>query len=909
MLLTFLTGGSAVGKENQVIHEDISTAALECLASLFGTPTSSAFINGESLDRDAVLVLGQVVTVILDRLTNGPSNRVQEVAANAIGRVVGFVSDSAALRSFLPGIISSITKVLHPTTRSPRSSKVLEGALGVVSQLLQRTCATSTLGKVFCKTNEAQDAIQQTELEPEQAWMKATSAQIKLALASIVQLRYHEKQPVVGALFHLCIVVLRDCRVALPEAASIMLETSVIICGHSDEDIKGTRIRAIQDLISCDSSIVDMLKIAMHDWVSALPRVMQSSATVTHYRQISLIAAAYHIAENLDIDLDMLDLVTGKSLYEGISTAINIVPSKSIQPLRGEHFDNFAITPSVSGYELEKAFVPLSLGGSSQTKVLQGIQDFVRNLVSTRVSKNIRRQLLRSLTATSGSEQLACLWLCSRFILGELLLWKELDVVLNCAQQPAEFEEEFVDVVYSFCINLLSTSALEDESTWLMQALALEVLAFRSCQQKQDFRPELVDALYPVVERLGSSNLSLREHAITSLNIITIACNYRSSSDLIIQNIDYLVNSVALKLNIFDIGPETPHVLVMMVKLCGARLIPYLDDLIESVFSALASFHGYPRLVESLCAVLHAIVDESKKVDDALWIEDSAHAHIRKASYHPSSVAEVAEYLKQQFKWRPSSQNTFADGVASTEEKSASAYDKNDDDPEPLQPSNAVAGTPQSPSKTYTTVQSIVRIGEHYLTHESPKLRRQVLQLMGTGCVTLSRNEDEFFPLINDIWPVVVKRLYDEETFVSVAACETISDILKYAGDFVAARMDNEWPGIRSLYQRAHAKMLTGNQVDIGQGRFSASYQMWNALIKLCCRLIEFIRIEAQVEDDLMDILMPYIKSRSDVRAALYAMNPDAVWLEVETQKQKSSSAMTWETPVTRGFNFMEPRF
>ncbi|KAL9106017.1 MAG: hypothetical protein Q9187_008621, partial [Circinaria calcarea] len=579
VLLTFLTGGSAVGKENQEVHEDISTAALECLASLFGTPASSAFITGESLDGDAVLVLGHVITVILDRLTNGPSNRVQEIAAKAIGSVVGVVSDSAALRNFLPGIISSITKVLHPTTRSPRSSKVLEGALGVVSQLLQKTLHKVEAAKVIFKTNEAQYAIQQSVLEPEQAWMKATSAQIKLALANIVQLRYHEKQSVVGALFHLCIVVLQDCRETLPEAASIMLETSVIICGHSDEDIKGDRIRAVQHLISCDSSLVDMLKIAMHDWVSALPRVIKSTATVTHCRQISLIAAAYQTAANLDIDLDVLDLKTVESLYQGISTAINIVPSKSIQPLRGEQFDSSAITPSVSGYELEKHFAPLLLGGSSQTKILQETLDFFRNLESTRVSKNIRRQLLRSLTVTSGSEQLACLWLCSR-CLGELPLWKQSDVVLNCAQQPVEFEEEFGDAVYSFCINLLSSSVVEDGSVWLMQALALEVLAFRSFQQKQDFRPELVDALYPVVERLGSGNLSLREHAMTSLNIIAIACNYSNSSDLIIQNIDYLVNFVALKLNTFDISPQTPYVLVMMVKLCGARLIPYLDDLI-----------------------------------------------------------------------------------------------------------------------------------------------------------------------------------------------------------------------------------------------------------------------------------------------------------------------------------------
>ena len=904
VLLTFLIGGNVVDVQSQDVNEVISTAALECLSSLFNAPKLPNLFSGESLDVDALLVLGHVVTVTLNALTDGPSNKVQEVASEALGGLVGCVSDSAALRKFMPGIASNITKVLHPTARSPRSSKVLEGTLGVMSQLLQKTMRIDEEPNTLRKALDVQDNDQEKRLESGQAWMKATSAQVKLALANIVRLRYHGKHAVVDALFHLCTVVLQDCREALPEAASMMLETSVIICGQSDDDSKNERIRAVQHLISCDSSLVDMLKISMHDWVSALPRVMLSNDTATQCRQVSQIAAAYQVAAYLDIDLDVLDLETGESLCQAVSAAINIVPSKSVQPLRGEAPDNSSMTSITQG--LERCFGPLLLVGSSQTKALQAIQDFISNLDSATVSISIQRQLLKSLTVTSGSERIACLWLCSRLLHIEMSTCKGTDLILDYAQRPTKFSEEFAEAVYSFCIDLLSCPVPEEERTWQMQALALEVLAFRSCHQKQDFRPELVDALYPVVERLGSGNPLLREHAMTSLDVIATACDYQSSSDLVIQNVDYLVNSVALKFNTFDISPQTPHVILMMIKLCGPRLIPYLDDLVGSVFSALASFHGYPRLVESLCSVLHAIVDESRKGDGVPSIEESVKADSRITPRPPTSISEVADILKQQFRSRTSSQDTFPNAVTLAPERSTGSNHKNSDHPEPSQTSNAVGRTNRTPSKTYTTVQSIVRIGQHYLTHESPKLRRQLLQLTATGCATLSHNEDEFLPLVNDIWPVVVRRLYDEEPFVSIAACETVSDMFRYAGDFVASRVDNEWSDIRSLYRKVHARMLTGNQGENSRGRFSAAYQMWDALVKLCCRLIEFVRIDASVQDDLMDLIGPYVGSRSDVRDALNAMNPDAVWLEVEAQRQRLPNAETWVPPITKDLIFTE---
>src|SRR5699024_5956678 len=109
-------------------------------------------------------------------------------------------------------------------------------------------------------------------------------------------------------------------------------------------------------------------------------------------------------------------------------------------------------------------------------------------------------------------------------------------------------------------------------------------VALQAQQLGEAFRPELVDALYPVLQLLASGNSNLQNHAMTCLNILTTACNYGDTSTMVIENVDYLVNAVGLKLNTFDVSPYPPQVLLMMIKLCGARLIAYLDDLIGSIF-------------------------------------------------------------------------------------------------------------------------------------------------------------------------------------------------------------------------------------------------------------------------------------------------------------------------------------
>lgn len=92
-------------------------------------------------------------------------------------------------------------------------------------------------------------------------------------------------------------------------------------------------------------------------------------------------------------------------------------------------------------------------------------------------------------------------------------------------------------------------------------------------------------------------------------------------------------------------SPQAPLVLFMMFKLCISALIPYLDDLVESIFINLACYHGYPRLIESLLSVLQIITEESGKSPITAITSPSA-PNTRQPTYKPTSMAQLTSRLK-----------------------------------------------------------------------------------------------------------------------------------------------------------------------------------------------------------------------------------------------------------------------
>ncbi|KAK2070644.1 hypothetical protein P8C59_005121 [Phyllachora maydis] len=195
---------------------------------------------------------------------------------------------------------------------------------------------------------------------------------------------------------------------------------------------------------------------------------------------------------------------------------------------------------------------------------------------------------------TDGPEQLAAYWLSFELLKALYRRSSDLDSLVDLSSSSESQQQQMIfQELYNFSASTLASYPGVSDGDWRLEAVALEMTAFAASQLKSDFRPELIDVLYPMTTFLGAQRPQLRNHAFAALNSMAASCGYNSVSDLIVDNADYMVNSVSLRLNTFDIAPASVKVLTMLIRLTGPRLVPYLDDAIDAVFAALDNYHGY----------------------------------------------------------------------------------------------------------------------------------------------------------------------------------------------------------------------------------------------------------------------------------------------------------------------------
>ncbi|KAI9782326.1 MAG: hypothetical protein M1835_004058 [Candelina submexicana] len=922
ILLCFLASGKSPssGKTQAgQLSEELKVAAFRCLSALFQCFALSTDAKASLTETANMPALGHTVTVLLDGITEGTSKELQLSAVAALDAIYSCITHRETLANFFPGVVSSLTKALQPSTQMKRSYSILTSCLELLSAIL-RTVLGDTVLSTTRKSSSNISTISSDEdglLGP--AWLKATVAQVKLALSNVIKLRSHDKLQVRHALRELCLIVLEHCRVSLADSAPMMIETLVILSTAKDADDGHASLQALERIASSDHTLVDILKSSLHDWVVALPRVMQSNDETAKKRVISQITNSLGPLAKLKIDLSIIDRTLAASLRDSV-TAANVVPAKQVSINEQVPESNSALAViSGSQSSVIQPFQPVLFGHRSQKETLQALEILIEQLNASSFLPVLARDMLEEVRSADGDAQLASFWL-------------SLNMLRRTSTQNMSFEElidysssidplaGLIEELYSFSLSILTESFSEEQLDWKMQCMAIETLAEHAQQSREDFKIELVDALYPLVHLVGSTNPQVRDHAMTCLNIVSKACGYSDTSDLIISNVDYLVNAVALKLNTFDISPQAPQVLLMMIKLSGASLLPYLDDLVGSIFAALDCFHGYPRLVELLFSVLSGIVDEGAKAPMRA-ITSAPPINHRKEPFKSRSITDVAGKLAQLKATTTKPEKLDLpndDETDSFPRKPWKSFNEEISQPDPSEapnvdgedPASAVASS-ETPTltKTHTMLLSITRLTQNYLTHSSPSLRSHLLSLTSRSTDLLASHEDTFLPLINDIWPVVVKRLYDPEPFVCIAACQTIGNLCIGAGDFLSSRIETEWPAIAKLYWQVFERVKREKKGKDGRGTYTSNYQIWDALIRLFVIILSYVRVEDEIVDDVVMMVSDVLERRSDIREALEGINPDVVWLELEMRKAKNEGESNRKVPILEGFVFKKMVF
>lgn len=648
ILLTLIVGGSPSkvdGKEplKAQAPEELSIAGFDCLSAIFDILEGPVAENTLFHEIGTATVVDQTVYILLEGLVDERSDEVCFAAAKALKALYARVTDRVVLASIMPRTVSALAKIIRPTTQARRSFRLLQSSIQILTHMLRAVLNDRVAASTEKSITDKQSS---DKLALDASWLKATTTQIKLALANVIQVRRHERIEVQSAILELCVMVVEDCPATLAEAIPMMVETIIVLADKEDEE-SNEAYKTLIHIATTYSVVLDSLKENLHSWLIAFPRIMQSNDETAKQRGIKQISTAFQALSEVQSGSDLLTGSLASGLCDSMSVVVKYDPV-SPQALASPDPNNLNL--EVLDSRSSSMFPPVLLEHRSQEQTLKALQGMITRLNLSQSGNEITRLIVNRLQGSSDESVVAPFWLAltslraqSQVAAGfdDFLADDQMEQSLSLSNRAGMIEE-----LYYISLNILTELPVDGSGDWRTSALALEAVALQAQQLGEDFRPELMDALYPTLQLLASNSSALQTHAMICLNILTTACKYPDTSTMIIENVDYLVNSVSLKLNTFDVSPYPPQVVFMMVKLCGARLVPYLDDVVDSIFGILDLYHGYPRLVEMMFKTLAAVVEEGSRKTALLTIDigrESGTHNNPKTRYQNLSITAIAE--------------------------------------------------------------------------------------------------------------------------------------------------------------------------------------------------------------------------------------------------------------------------
>ncbi|KAJ5485629.1 hypothetical protein N7539_005617 [Penicillium diatomitis] len=957
ILLTLIVGGSPSNSSGQSakaqVAEELSVACFDCLREVFDQVRGPVADETIFHEIGTATVVDQTVYLLLEAVVDDKSDALCISSAKSLKSLYARITDRVVLASIMPRTVSALAKVIRPTTQSRRSYRLLQTCLEILQQMIRAVLSDNVVENTAVVSANVGES---DKLTLDASWLKATTTQIKLALVNVSQVRRHSRLEVQEALLNLCTMVIEDCQSTLKDAVPMMVETIVVLAGV-DETYSNQASVTILHLATAYAIVLDSLKESLYTWLTSFPRIMQSSDETAKQWGIRQISTVFKILSQLQCGSVILSGSLASGLCDSMSAVVKHTES-SVQPVSASAGLQWDVIVSESR---SREFPSILLEHQSQQQTLKDMLLLVHQLNRSESGNEITRSIINRLHAGPQNSSLAPFWLALNALRAQSQHSAEFDdfIVDDSTEKFSSLasRNSMIEELYFSSLTILNEFPADVSSDWRLAALALEAVALQAKQQGEAFRPELIDALYPTLHLLASNNKELQRHAMICLNVLTQACNYTDTSTMIVENVDYLVNSVALKLNTFDVSPYPPQVLFMMVKLCGAKLVPYLDDLVDSIFGILDMYHGYPKLVEIMFKTLAAIVEEGTRKPSLLTIDNGREMgphESRKLQYQNLALATVAKDIAKRKSRRAelAEADEEVDGIISHPQKPWSeTYDKPKPEPEtieellnqaesdePLPPPSEPEEAEKPLSKTHNLLLHIVKSIPSHISSPSPHLRRSLLSMLIKSLPTLSQNENSFLPLINDLWHSVASRVIfpsspstmsshlstdkslssaefkgfttlsdssesHEEIFVMTAACQTIEAMCIGAGDFMATRVETEFPRWVRLYTRIWSQVKrdaqaanerrarhqktpkgainisetthfignTSNQAlvlnpslaissfESGSRSYASHFTLWRSLISLFVTILSHVRLPLEAGDQICELLGSWV--------------------------------------------------
>ncbi|XP_063063959.1 TELO2-interacting protein 1 homolog [Engraulis encrasicolus] len=827
-----------------------------------------------------------------------------------------------ALASFLPGASRTLSQVICHNTMSghaviTRATRALYRIIGAVmddAELAnQETAKAASSSSSSTKAPPRQPGkLGELEVHRSSNWTKETSQRLSMVFQKIIScISGHQHWKVRLEMVSMCEYLLTRCSSSLSECTGSFLEALVGAVNDEDISVREKASKALQKISQSESdtagrvAFTDILSEKLHALSTSLPQLMKASddqrklfVLRVFLGYLKVLGPSVEVVLNSAVHLNRISKAMMLVLEMDV-TNVRIVEEKNFPVVvvqdKPEAYDEANIVKKDFLYFTDDKIHSVIREICQMLGYYGNLNILVDHFLDLyRESSMYRKQsvlVLNEIIAGAVGTDLKIDLKPATAIRSHLELAPVISLVIeeyisaeNWQLPTSHDHSDEQDESRQRQTSLLAVSQYPSEScTATAQGLKqLNSNIWQICLQLEGigvfsrvlgpaFDPFLKTVLYAVLEKVGDKSLLVSQSAVSTLASICQVCGYDSLIQLINRNADYLLNDISLHLGRPSVQSHAPRVFAAMVTHSDASLLPLVLDVVQDVLTAV-DLHHDNRASEFL-EVLHAVMKGVARVVSSNKKEESSPETENK------DVFDARKFLLE---YR--TQTELAEGIVESENVED---EQGKDVPSPMEENAApdvdVEMEVDLPPHV-TIAKDVMERCIHLLSLPSLRLRLKVLDMLELGVRVMSECKDQLLPMVHRCWPVLERRLNDEDPFIVPQAFKVLCSLGEVCTDFLRKRVSKSViPTVAAfLTKQALTSMKTGPHYTQTLN-FKRQLTYLQGLGSLCVSL-------DLAESDVFlvtDACLPYLSALQppklqeagcSVFQCLIAKDPDVVW-------------------------------
>uniref|UniRef100_A0A8C8AAZ5 TELO2-interacting protein 1 homolog n=1 Tax=Otus sunia TaxID=257818 RepID=A0A8C8AAZ5_9STRI len=828
--------------------------------------------------------------------------------------------------SFLPGISITLSRVI--TGDIKQGHKTTVSAIRLFYLIVGFVMADAQLARI--PKNKEKLPVEQSRISELMVhrgpdWSKSTAEKLSLLLHKMVEFSsVHPHWKVRLELVELVHHLLRNCGRALVASFSHLLKAVVGLVNDESSEVQSRCNEVLQGIaeqriVAQNRALADVLSENLHSLATALPRLMNSQDDAGKVSTLSVLLGYLKLlGPKINLVLNSVSHLQrlSKALMQVLE--LDVADVKIVEARRwgceGACRPSGPLQRGVQKGRAQKKYFRFF----TEERVFQLLQQICR-VLGYYGNLYLLVDHFMGLYGESGAYRKQAAMVLNEVVAGAAGLGvdvlREREVSLNVDDlkgSVVSILDEYTDQANWYLITSIDTEEISHEHPVQRSGLAarpggacgsallpapephvttrtLNSHIWQICIQLEgvgcfaavlgkEFRPLLLSALYPVLEKAGDKTLLISETALGTLGDICEACGYDSLQCLINENSDYLVNGISLNLRQLAHQPRAARVLDTMLRHSDASLLPLVEDVIQDVLSALD--HSYSTQASTFLGVLHSVTAALAQWFGASRGEEQTGEWPQGASSQGQQVVtrqEVEQFFLDYVRQKQIAEGNLPDAEA----------EESDEVPPPAQPeqtSSDTAGEAPLPSHAQLAKDVMERC-IHLLSDGRLRVRLRVLDVLELCVTVLHPHGNHLLPLAHRAWPALVPRLTSDDPLAVLRAFKVLCALAQRCGDFLRQRFCRDvLPKLsRSLLSQAPASARAGPVYS-----HTLAFKLQLAVLQGLGPLCEELDMGESDLNKVADACLIYLSAKQPMKLQeaaqsvflhLMHMDPDSTWL------------------------------